>query len=767
MKTKIKNILNVAFIAATGLGLWSCANEAPFESVGEGVLRIETQYRSDIKVSTRTTSIDGYTDEYLNEKLVVYIEKENFGLIRKYKGMTEISDITLPFGNYVVEGWTGDSIEASFDKKFFRGYQSGIKISEGINTMALTLNIANVVIAIDPKSLTQNLNNLEIKVNHTRGQLLFTSNEINQEKRGYFMMPNADKDLQYTIIGETSDGNQFTKEGFIKDVERGHLYNMIISSNESQIEEGGALIRLEIQDIPLVEETFEIFPAPAFRGYYGIEDHDLDEQIVSLDNNFSDLRVRTLLFGDKEKSKLSLDFSDNFSNVSTIKGKDFCNDEDLISLLVQMGIEVNIELPEYKSVIQSSSKVDVIEAWLTFTSGLLNNLQPSEKPYEITITAQDDRGYVNKVILNIANKEEAVAVPPSVGSAEAPDANNDPMSILATEVQLTGYLYDIEATNYGIMYRKSGEQEYIKVPGTLVSPLTRALSQDNPYVVKITGLTPSTTYEYKSYCDDFEEKSFKTFTTESKFIIPNASMEKWGTYSAKTLLGNKTVIYPGDEGHDNTFWDSGNEGAATANLTLTDKSTTMVNSGTYCAALKSNAALGVIAAGNIFTGKYVETDGTNGVLSLGREYDGSHPSALKVWANYRPGSKMKVKSGNEEFLPEGFAQGKDHGQIYVALTTGPVEIRTNPKNRHLFDKTEEIVLAYGEKTFEGEDFGPDGSLAELIIPIYYKEDAKTKLPTHLVIVCSATKYGDFFSGCEDSVFYLDDFELVYNSIEFE
>ncbi len=65
----------------------------------------------------------------------------------------------------------------------------------------------------------------------------------------------------------------------------------------------------------------------------------------------------------------------------------------------------------------------------------------------------------------------------------------------------------------------------------------------------------------------------------------------------------------------------------------------MVHSGTYSARLASDAALGIIAAGNIFTGYYVKTDGTNGVLSVGHTYDGSHPSKLRVYANYRPGRR--------------------------------------------------------------------------------------------------------------------------------
>ena len=279
------------------------------------------------------------------------------------------------------------------------------------------------------------------------------------------------------------------------------------------------------------------------------------------------------------------------------------------------------------------------------------------------------------------------------------------------------------------------------------------------FSVKIDGLKPGTQYEYSVFCDGFESDDIQTFTTESMFSIVNASFEDWSTYSAKTMLGQRTVILPGSTGDKLTsFWGSGNEGAATANKVLTDKSTDMVHSGQYSARLASSSAMGIIAAGNIFVGHYVETDVTNGVLLLGRPYDGSHPSKLRVYANYRPGGNVSVKNADDRI--EVVAGGTDHGQVYVALTDEPVEIRTNPSNQKLFEKDDVHVLAYGQVTWT-DAFGPDGQLQLLEIPLEYNERARSKRPTHLVIVASASKFGDFFAGSASSVMYLDDFELVY------
>jgi hypothetical protein len=242
------------------------------------------------------------------------------------------------------------------------------------------------------------------------------------------------------------------------------------------------------------------------------------------------------------------------------------------------------------------------------------------------------------------------------------------------------------------------------------------------------------------------------------YTIPNDSFEEWDTYSASTMLGTKNVVFPGTG--ERSFWDSGNEGAATANMTLTNKSTDMVHSGTYSARLASSKAFGMLAAGNVFVGSYVKTDGTNGVLSLGRDMGFStHPSKVAVYVNYRPGTVDIIKSGNEDYLD--FTTGEnDHGQIYIAIVDEPIDIRTNPNNQKLFDPNDSHVIAYGQITWK-DNYGEDGQLQRIEIPFTYYDRANTTRATYLVVTCCASKFGDFFSGSSSSVLYLDDFELVY------
>ena len=38
----------------------------------------------------------------------------------------------------------------------------------------------------------------------------------------------------------------------------------------------------------------------------------------------------------------------------------------------------------------------------------------------------------------------------------------------------------------------------------------------------------------------------------------------------------------------------------------------------------------------------------------------------------------------------------------------------------------------------------------------------TEKPTHIIVVCSSSKYGDYFTGGDGSIMYLDDFSLIYD-----
>ncbi|MDE6548817.1 MAG: DUF4493 domain-containing protein [Muribaculaceae bacterium] len=760
----MKKTLKYTYVAAAltaSAAMQSCSMESPFSSE-EGVLKMNLVINSNVVTRAVTNQ------QELEDSCVVYISNEK-GLVFQNKGMSNMPDqISLRQGNYIAEAWTGDSVSASFDSKFYRCYEP-INIVGGMNEIQLNCKIANVVASINTSSIDDTqVKDLHVTVSSSKGSLEFTKD--NYTKKGYFMMPfdaegNRESTLTFKIEGENILGEPFSKTKTVENVKPAYEYvvNITYGDQEDEAQGGGYLVVTIDETELLVPSTVEIFAAPLIEGV----DFDIDKQIVGMPGQFvGDRQVKVVAFDEIESFTIECVDAGNLHLPS--QAIDLKRVDDLTKAQIEAaGIYWDKEVTELEGNKDGHTRQ---LSYITFTEAYLNSLPERATEYRIVLTATDGTengtgvGKTTTKTLHIAVGDEAIIYEDPLVTEEAIDPNNL-MSIGARSATLKASVKDEAATGLGIQYREVGTSEWTKVPvtGSRASKLV---------TVTLRNLKPGTTYEYKAYADGFEASDSKRFTTESTYSIPNASMEDWSTYTASTMLGNRTVILPGVGGDKNTsYWGSGNEGSATANKTVLDKSEDMFNTGKYSARLASTSAVGVIAAGNIFVGSYVRTDGTNGVLSLGREYNESHPSKVRVYANYRPGGSVSVKSGNEKYI-DIVSGGTDHGQIYVALTTEPIEIRTNPDNRNLFPSgpTKEDgktphddyskVVAYGEVTWD-KAFGPDGGLQAVEIPFVYTDRARTMKPKYLVIVASASKFGDFFCGSATSVMYLDDFELVY------
>lgn len=742
MKTILKNICGLAVAVSAVAVMPSCTSEAPFSSDGVGKVKMN------VTVNHATTRA-GLDSEYLDsikENCRIYISNDK-GVLHKWVGVDNVPDsgVSLRYGQYTAEAFAGDSVSASFDKMYFKGTESFVVGSNTTVTQVnLTCSIANVVASIDKDAAdAANVSVVSAQVANTADKLVFSGDSL--YKKGYFMMPEDDNSLSYSITVEDADGNSHTVDGVKENVSPAHEYVMRLQATPNEFTDGGAIISIKIDEVPLVvEDVVSIFGAPVF-SWVGA-DSDPEKQIVNTNGTFTSKTFRAAAYGFKTLTLTA----DNSTLVSAMGGNEFelCTmSETGKANLVANGINIT------KGTAEGIDKI-----FIELTPAFLNALPASTDEYIINIVAEDKNGKSATGRIRIANTEDAIAYMDPIIVDEVA-FENDLTLTRARSVTIPVSITDESIENPTLQYRAVGSPTW----ESKSLSATRSASKS----VILSGLTPATKYEYRVVAGvktdgKYEfESAVMNFETESIFQIPNSSFEDWSTYEVKTMLGaTKKVSLPGDTGNKLTsFWGSGNEGGATANLTLTDKSIDMRHSGEYSVRLASNKAMGIIAAGNIFIGHFVGIeDTTNGVLSLGREYNGSHPTKVKVYANYRPGGSVIADSKDSHVeITEG---GTDHGQIYIALTDEPIEIHTSSKKLKLFDPNDTHVLAYGQVTWK-EAFGPDGQLQMLEIPFEYNNRAKSKRPTHLVIVASASKFGDYFCGSASSVMYLDDFELVY------
>lgn len=705
------------------------------EGDGEGRLMLKATVNSDVVVKTRA----GQTNDELAKKTLIWISNAK-GAIHKYNGIDEVpaGGIKLLSGHYVAEAWAGDSVSASWDQRYFKGREE-FDISKGTATQVnINCKIANTLVSAEySDKVKELLTDITLEVGHAKstgtrdGVLEFTQEKIDQQAKGYFMTNSRSKDLVYTLRGTlASNGTAFEYSGTIADVARATEYHLIVKHNDQPEDPvGGAWITIEVDTTEVeVEETVEITSAPVISGI----NFDMTQPVSGL---VGELPRRSIWIAAAADITSVLVESQAFTTIPDLGGNDFelLGMSERVKGIVE-GAGINFSLLKHEDTGFSEIK-------LNFEKQFLNSLP--EGDYTINLTVTDANGRTARASLRVIPTNAKVMIK---------DVDPEALTITSRSAVISGNILREDATNPGIMYRVKGTQQWTKLPAETTA--------ENDFTVTLTGLEPATTYEVTAYCDDFESTALQEFTTEGEPQLPNAGFEDWCTDP-----NEKNVMIPGVSPTD-FYWDSGNHGSITMNKNITLQDTELKHSGNssikLCSQFVGVGFIGKFAAGNVFIGKYLKTDGTDGILGWGRPFS-ARPKALRVWAKYTPAAVTDADASNTDGVKKG---DMDKGIIYIALVDNtmteynkekwPVVVKTKKSDRHLFDKDGSQVVAYGEHVFTEATAG-DG-LIEIIIPIDYKRtDVR---PSNIVLVASASKMGDYFTG-GPSVMYLDDIELIY------
>ena len=274
------------------------------------------------------------------------------------------------------------------------------------------------------------------------------------------------------------------------------------------------------------------------------------------------------------------------------------------------------------------------------------------------------------------------------------------------------------------------------------------------FKARVPHLKPSTVYNCRAVSGD-KYGDILTFTTGEAVKLPGGTFDDW------FLDGDVWNPWPKD---GEQFWDTGNKGASS----LGESNSVPTSSDTWngkgkAAQLNSKfvgiASIGKFAAGNLYVGKYIKTVGTNGVLNFGRPFT-ERPVRLRGHYKYTtvPIDYIPKKTSADYSRFASYEGKPDTCFMYVALGDwdNPVEIRTEPANRSLFNKNDSHIIAYAEFS-SGTTVS---SYQDLNLELVYR--ATNRTPKHIVIVCSASKYGDYFTGGAGSTLWVDDFTLEYD-----
>ena len=304
---------------------------------------------------------------------------------------------------------------------------------------------------------------------------------------------------------------------------------------------------------------------------------------------------------------------------------------------------------------------------------------------------------------------------------------------------------------------------------------------DGTWKADVTGLAPSTEYTYALVLDGVHVGDTMSFTTEAAPNLPNASFE----YVSKVSGQSYYKFYDPDCGVEEgsfMFWGSGNgegsegvSGSADMGITITAIDTADKIHGNQSVVAQTSSMVGMLAAGNLFTGQFAGLVGTSGgKVNFGRPWT-SRPSAMRIWCKYSTGKFNIVNNNNLGVTKDDY----DRAQIKVAIGTwdykkyggtkdSPVHINTTDESTFVDYYTDPNTIANGDVVIYNDGYminnGEKVTAAttgwiEYVIPLEYRKF--NAYPTHIVVSCAASQYGDYFTGYDKTKLWIDAVELIY------
>lgn len=730
IKTAVKHSVAGLMVASGLVCSLSACNEENFSlREAEGFLSLNTIVKSEMSQSRSEIS------QELQDKCLIWISNPK-GLVREYKGLNQLPTGKIPLieDHYVVEGWTGDSVSASFDHRWYKGREEFDITAYQPTNVDLVCRIANVAAKVNYfDDIDAVLKDYKFTIGHKKGSLDFIGKET---RRGYFMMPSSDKNLSWSFTATDFSGELVEESGVIENVKPGTEYTLNINLTPQSSDTGGTYfyITVDAREITIVDEVI-ISIAPIIEG----DGFDINEPIENAPGSITGKTIN--ITADKEMPAINISMP-GLGNILGLGQTDAVGlltaSEETVSKIIEGGISW-----AYNPSVDNDGSVAVIH----FSEDFFNKLtQEGTYPISISATDTENRTTTKQLVIILSNRPVKLD-------------DIDPVNIWGTTASLSGKI-NKASTNISVEYSPAASrQDWIKAETTV---------SGNVFTATLNSLIPGTTYQARVICDGYipSEDDYIVFTTEPDIQLENAGFEDWNTSSTPYLL------YAAGKAQ---YWDSGNHGSAKAGVNLTTPCSDVKHSGNYSAQLKSAFAsvmgIGKFAAGNCFYGKYLATAGTDGILGWGRPFS-SRPKNLTVYVKYRPQTVNRTSAD----VPELASGQTDIGIIYVALlddthatyTDGsktypsgdevfPVIVATKSSNRQLFNKEAANVIAYGEYQFTEDTQGED--MIKVTIPInYYKTGI---IPSYIMVVCSASKYGDYFAGADNSTMWVDDMKLEY------
>ncbi len=631
-----------------------------------------------------------------------------------------LEPLQLHIGRYTLVATSSMEGSAAFDAPAYSG-QTSFTISEDVLLpIDLTCSLTNVKVTTQvSEKIKTNFKEYTLTVSNGEASLIYSSATGTYEKEGFFSVTGT---LFWTLKMVNHDDVVYEAESEVyTNVKAKQHYNFAFDLAEQEIFGGGAFE--VVVDDSLTDKTYNVV---------------LDFTTMGKPRIYSNTYELTEIFkfgkGEAIDGVIYLNASKGFKHIGLHH----------ISLeLSAAGLDRNILLVDATSstisslanagVIAQAIPKGTIDASVDFST-FFAKVPMGLYDIEVEMIDMENNKTVQHIKFEVRPSTPFDSVNPKI------------FDIWATFAKVSGQWFSAEVpAGLTFQYRKSGQGAWQNV-----DPVNIKMDvASRTFSTYISGLEPSTNYEFRAVNPENLDVESRSFTTEAASVVPNMGFDQWYKSGA--------IWYPNADAN-NFYWDTANKGSDAVGVYPTSPEYShlaVYGSGKAAAKLESKeVALVGLAAGNIYTGRFIKA--ITSLANPGAELNWgipftSRPLALKGYVDYTPGSINKTKA------PYGSMSGKaDIAQIQIFITswTQPFLISTQQK-RFVDVNNDPAIIAYGTL-----DFNATSGYKEFTIPLVYRNT--NSRPTYIVIVAAASKYGDYFTGSTSSVLYVDEFSLVYD-----
>lgn len=695
--------ISTAFLLSVAILAASCRQEVP--DTGTGYLYVS---------AGKDLSVEPVVKADADSPVALKVTDASGSEVLTSEDVSSLGTVQIRTGQYHAVATSGTDQPAAFDSPFYAASEDfTVKYGE-VTNLSLVLTLDNVkVTASFSESISENFSSYVLTVSNGSGTLVF------------------DKDAE--------GGSTLDREGYF--AATGTLtWSLALTNAEGEVFE------------PIVQTYEDVRPRQHYALNFDVEQENEAgglELSISVDGTMNEKEYDLVLdFVNKDVPKIQTDIdlsSESTYYTGDLSQKDFLittpNQNDFTSLAIMHASDALIEagLPEEIELVGATPElVESLGAAGISVQSVASGTYSSEIDMTAFISTLPAGNYELEFYAENTTGASKLWTYSFVIMSSVETASVNPWARFAV---LEGKLLSPDRPEgLGFAYREQSASEWTYVTGSSVG----YDEQTGTFSTEV-ALLPGTPYEFRAVTA-YEEASVMQFSTELEQMIPNMSFDAW--------YNDGDVQYP-NASADEFYWDTANGGSKALSVYPTTKESSVVVSGNAAKLESKEVALVGIAAGNIYTGRFIKA-----IVSLtnpGAELDWgvpftSRPLALRGWYHYLP---KTVNQGSHA----GMSGKTDIGQIQIMLTDWTAPFRINTQSKTFVDVANDPhIIGYGTL-----DLNETSGYTEFEIKVDYRDTSRK--PAYIVIVGAASKYGDYFTGGIGSILYLDEFSLVYDPSE--